>query len=222
MKRILSILAVVAVLALFSGMFALPASAAIDTDGFAAEVVRLVNVERAAVGLGPLNFGNKALNDATMVRAKEVATKFSHDRPNGSKWFTALGEYSVSYTACGENIAEGQATPADVVAAWMASTGHMKNIMGGFDGDIPLNFNWIGVAVCESGGKLSWVQLFVTSTALANNGDTNPAGGYVESGNNNNNNNNGSNNNTGATKQPNFFQRIWNWIVNLFKSIFRF
>ena len=180
MKRILSVLAVVTVLAMLSCMFALPASAAVNTDGFAKEVVRLVNIERAKPengSLPPLNFGNKAFNDAAMKRAKETTEVFSHTRPNGGAFYTVFGEYSLSYNTAGENIAEGQTSPAQVVAAWMNSPGHKQNILGGVYTDgTPLNFNWIGVAVCEKDGRLYWVQLFARAT-YTDDGDNDPKGG---------------------------------------------
>ena len=183
MKRILSVLLALVMLAMLSGTFALSASAAYNTDGFAAEVVRLVNIERANEGLGPLQFGNKALNDAAMKRAQEYAADPSlrHNRPGGKSFSTVLAEYSVSWNACGENIAEGQTTPASVVTGWMNSSGHKQNIMGGKDNEgNPLNFNWIGVAICEGlDGRLYWVQLFVKSGSLAANGDTDPGGTVI-------------------------------------------
>ena len=198
MKRIQSILAAAAALALLSGVFALPASAAVNTAGFAAEVVSLVNAERASEGKSALNFGNKALNDAAMQRAREFAANPSlgHNRPGSKSFSTVFAEYGVSYTACGENLAEGYATPAQVVAGWMGSPGHKKNIMGGEDsGGQPLNFNWIGVAVCERDGRLYWAQLFASSAALTNTGDTNPAGSVHVA---NNTGGGGSNGNTGV------------------------
>ncbi|MDR2687883.1 MAG: putative Ig domain-containing protein [Oscillospiraceae bacterium] len=179
MKRTLSILAVAVALAMLSGVFALPASAAVNTAGFAAEVVRLVNEERAKGGKGPLNFGNKALNDAAMQRAVEYATTPSllHNRPGGRAWSTVFAEYGLVCYAYGENIAEGFTTPADVVAGWMGSDGHRKNIMG--ETATSALYNWIGVAVCEgAGGRLFWVQLFA-GDSLADTGDTNPGGGIV-------------------------------------------
>jgi len=193
MKR--SVLAVLVTLTLLCGIFA-PLASAIDTTGFAAEVVRLVNIERAAEGKAALNFGNKKLNDAAMKRAQEYAANpaLGHTRPGNKKFETVFAEFNITWTACGENIAEGYTTPAAVVTGWMESEGHRKNIMGGVaENGTPLNFNWIGVAVCEgSDGKLYWAQLFMTG---------NPA------------------------DNVNIFTRIINWFRNLwdsFISIFRF
>jgi len=166
MKRILSAFAAVIAMVLLFGTFAQLASAAINTSGFAAQVVALSNAERAKVGKAALQFGNKALNDAAMRRATEIAGKFSHTRPNGKEWDTVFAEFGLE-GAIGENIAEGFTAPAAVVAGWMDSPGHRANILD----EIYTNengktkpvcdYNWIGVAVCEgANGKLYWVQLF--------------------------------------------------------------
>jgi len=184
MKRILSALAIVTALVMLSGVFALPASAAINTDGFAKEVVRLVNIERAKPengGLPPLSFGNKALNDAAMQRAKEITDVWSHQRPDDRSYDTVLAEYGIVPSSSGENIAKGGVSPAQVVAGWMDSDGHRENILGGVYHDgTPLNFNWIGVAVCEKNGILYWAQLFIGGN-VTDDGDNDPKGGNVSS-----------------------------------------
>jgi len=114
-----------------------------------------VNAERAKAGKPALRSGGASLNAAALVRAKEYAANSSlkHKRPDGTDFSTALDERLIPWTACGENLAGGQTTPAQVVADWMASPGHKKNILYDFDK--------IGLAVYESGGRLYWSQLFV-------------------------------------------------------------
>jgi len=146
-------------MALLGGAYALPASAAIKTTGFAAEVVRLVNMERAKAGLPALRAGGFLLNAAALVRAKEYAANPSllHKRPGGKEFSTVLDDHCIFWTACGENLARGQTTPAQVVADWMNSPGHRKNILH--------DFEKLGVAVYESDGRLHWAQLFVRNDA---------------------------------------------------------
>ena len=123
---------------------------------FCAEVVRLVNAERAKAGLSPLGTFD-ALTAAAQLRAPELITKFDHTRPNGSKCFTALEEAGVSgYYTAGENIAAGQRSPAEVVDGWMNSPGHRANILNP-------DFTHIGVGYIQGGGGYGhyWVQLFV-------------------------------------------------------------
>lgn len=114
-----------------------------------AEVFRLVNVEREKAGLAPLTYyyGGQSAAD---IRAEEIAEYFSHTRPNGALCFTALDEAGISYWSAGENIAEGQRTPAEVVESWMNSQGHRENILGGY--------TYIIVGVYGN----CWVQLFIS------------------------------------------------------------
>lgn len=116
---------------------------------FAAEVLRLVNVERNAEGLPALSAGDAASHRAAAVRAAEIQQSFSHTRPNGSEWYSALYEAGVTYYGAGENIAWGQRTPAAVVNAWMNSPGHRSNIM---------SISYTHLAVCFD--NYYWVQLF--------------------------------------------------------------
>lgn len=90
-----------------------------------AEVIRLINIERAKEGIGPVTL-NPSLRSAAAVRAVEIVDKFSHERPNGERWCTAI---QIPYKCAGENIAAGQRTAERVVQAWMNSEGHRKNIM---------------------------------------------------------------------------------------------
>jgi len=123
-----------------------------DTSKFPAEVLRLVNVERAKVNLPPLRFAND-LAASALIRAREIPIKFSHTRPNGSKCFTAMPQVG---HILGENLAGGQTTPQKVVAAWMDSPTHRANILN-------KNFRELGVVYyyqANSKFKHYWVQHF--------------------------------------------------------------
>ena len=122
------------------------AQAATLVTANAQSVVNQVNRERAARGLSALRV-DPALTAAAQIRAKEIVQKFSHTRPDGTKWST------VSSAAYGENIAKGQKTADKVMAAWMTSSGHRANILRA-------NYGSIGVACLQSGGVYYWVQLF--------------------------------------------------------------
>ena len=119
---------------------------------YASQVVALVNAERAKYGLSALKVDSR-VQQATQVRAAETVQSFSHTRPNGSSFSTALTEAGVSYTRSGENIAYGQSTPQQVVQAWMNSSGHRANILNE-------SFTTIGVGYTVSGGTAYWAQLF--------------------------------------------------------------
>ena len=99
------------------------------TEDYRQEVLDLVNAQRAKYGLQPLVMGDAKLTAAAQHRAEEIATVNSHVRPNGSKWYTVLGEYGVTDAASGENAAWGSVSPEEVVTAWMNSEGHRANIL---------------------------------------------------------------------------------------------
>ena len=96
------------------------------TSDYRQRVLDLVNAERANYGLQPLVMGDAKLTAAAQHRAEEIATVNSHVRPNGSKWYTVLGEYGVTDAASGENAAWGSVSPEEVVTAWMNSEGHIS------------------------------------------------------------------------------------------------
>lgn len=83
-------------------------------DAFANEVVRLVNEERAKAGLPALTVDRGAAS-AAQVRAKEIERSFSHTRPDGSSFNSALTEAGVNFSGAGENIAYGQNSPEKVM-----------------------------------------------------------------------------------------------------------
>ena len=120
---------------------------------YALRVIELVNEERAKAGVDAL-MESDLLYAAASVRAAELGTLFSHNRPNGSLCFTVFGDFNISSKARAENIAAGQKSPENVVEAWMKSEGHRNNILSSA-------YNNIGVGVFQdASGKLSWVQLF--------------------------------------------------------------
>ena len=128
-----------------------------DTDtenaSFVRQVVNLVNQERAKAGLSPVT-ADTSIQAAAQVRAKEIEKSFSHTRPDGSSFSTALTQQGVTYRGSGENIAWGQKTPEQVMNGWMNSEGHRANILN-------KNFTKIGVGYHQNAsGTNYWTQLF--------------------------------------------------------------
>lgn len=115
-------------------------------SGMAAQVIAEVNAERAQRGLTLLS-EDSDLTAAACIRAREIASVFSHTRPDGSSCFT------VSEKAYGENIAKGYGTVDKVMAAWMSSEGHRANILRA-------SYGSIGVCCLQIDGVYYWVQLF--------------------------------------------------------------
>ena len=123
-------------------------------EAYIKQVVELVNQEREKSGLNALSVNNKAAN-AAAVRAKEIVSSFSHTRPDGTSFASALKDQNISYRYAGENIAWGQKTPEEVVNAWMNSKGHRENILNS-------RFTSIGVGLYEHNGTYYWCQLFIS------------------------------------------------------------
>lgn len=124
-----------------------------EQHAFAAEVVRLVNQERAKNGLNPLTMATN-VQAAAQIRATELQTTFAHTRPDGRSYTTALKEQNVSYMGAGENIAWGQKSPEEVMSVWMNSEGHRANILNS-------KYTTIGVGYLQgANGANYWTQLF--------------------------------------------------------------
>ena len=123
-----------------------------NPEQMAQEVIRLTNIERAKYGCAPLQYHAK-LQQAAMVRAQEIAIKFSHDRPDGRDAFTAIAEAGVGCPD-GENIARGYPSPESVVQGWMNSLGHKAAILSPTATHIGVGFYQ------NSYGTYFWVQDF--------------------------------------------------------------
>lgn len=122
--RRLMVVAVISMLAAAGPVAAMPIT---DTE---AQVLALINAQRQAGGCGPLVV-NRQLQAAAEGHANAMAVKnfFSHVGKNGSKLKSRVRAEGYKGGTLGENIANGQKTPAAVVAAWMGSQGHRANIM---------------------------------------------------------------------------------------------
>ena len=118
------------------------------------QVVNLVNEHRLAAGMDALS-ADSTLNEAANRRAEEIVRSFSHSRPDGRSCFTVLEECNIVFRAAGENIAAGQRSAEEVVAAWMNSEGHRENILSGYFGHIGVSCIYV-----DDMYGYYWVQLF--------------------------------------------------------------
>lgn len=119
------------------------------------EIVAFVNRERKKQGRDSLQTDEK-LQKAADKRAKEIATRFSHVRPNGTMCDSVLDEYYISYSSTGENIAAGYPSAKNTMKQWMSSSGHRSNILNS-------KFKKIGVGYYKSSTapyQYYWVQIF--------------------------------------------------------------
>ncbi|NNJ12697.1 CAP domain-containing protein [Chloroflexales bacterium ZM16-3] len=95
-------------------------------------VVALVNSERVAVGCAPLTVNDK-LVVAAQGQSQDMALNdfFSHTNPDPSRDTVGKRVIAAGYSSSfvGENIAAGYGTPAAVMAGWMRSPDHKKNML---------------------------------------------------------------------------------------------
>ncbi len=79
---------------------------------FAAQVVTLVNKERASAGLSALK-SDMLLTKVALDKAKDMYSNnyFDHTSPTYGSPFDMMRAYGVTYSYAGENIAKGQRTP---------------------------------------------------------------------------------------------------------------
>lgn len=122
-------------------------------SAFEQEVVELTNAERAKQGLAPLEI-DEELSQVAREKSSDMATNnyFSHNSPTYGSPFDMMNQFGISYQAAGENIAQGQTSPQQVVDAWMNSDGHRANILNG-------DYTHIGVGFVENGNH--WTQMFI-------------------------------------------------------------
>jgi uncharacterized protein YkwD len=81
---------------------------------------------------------------------------FAHESPNGDTLADRARAAGFAGCAMGENIAQGQDTPEEVVQGWMDSDGHCANILSG-------SFDSLGVGFFDDPGaetRQLWVQNF--------------------------------------------------------------
>ncbi|MGY1456485.1 CAP domain-containing protein [Streptomyces sp. SS8] len=133
-----------------------PGADAPGDGGPQAQVLALVNRERAAAGCRPVTA------DARLARAAEdysdtmaASGVLSHTGPDGSTMADRVEAAGYAWSNLGENIAQGQPDAASVMKAWMNSPGHRANILN-------CAFEELGVGVHLGDGGPWWTQNFGT------------------------------------------------------------
>jgi uncharacterized protein YkwD len=132
------------------------------------QVLRLTNSARAQPrtcgsrrfdAAPPLRWANE-LGVAALVHSRDMATRnyFAHRAPDGSEADARARRQGYDWRRVGENIAAGQGSPQQVVAAWLASPPHCRNIMDRQFADMGA-----GYAVNQNSDKtIYWTQVFGT------------------------------------------------------------
>ncbi|WP_010096520.1 CAP domain-containing protein [Ornithinibacillus scapharcae] len=122
-------------------------------SNFESDVVTLTNKERQQAGLSLLEVDN-ALSNVAREKSNDMQRNgyFSHTSPTYGSPFDMMRDFGITYQSAGENIAQGQRTPDEVVQAWMNSEGHRANILNP-------DFTHIGVGYDPDGQH--WTQMFI-------------------------------------------------------------
>lgn len=118
------------------------------------EVTALTNEERREAGCGEVTTDER-LRTAARAHSEDMAAHdyFDHTGRDGRSPFDRMRDAGYPDPA-GENIALGYRTPADVVAGWMDSDGHRRNIL-------TCSHRAIGVGLAYDGaGRPYWTQDF--------------------------------------------------------------
>ena len=140
--------------------FAHGTAALADLGAVRAAMLSRVNAERRAAGLAPLA-GNALLDRSAQRHAEDMLRRsyFSHKALGGSTVLERVQATGYPARTVGENIAEGQFSVDQVMAGWMDSPGHRRNILD-------KNFRELGVGLARGASepgqrhRILWVQNF--------------------------------------------------------------
>lgn len=147
-----------------------------------AEHVTLLNSLRGRQGLDTLQ-ADRGLDEVAQDYACLLVASgtFDHVGPDGSDLPDRLRRGGLSYCVATENLAKGQASVREAMAAWVESPGHFRNLVNGDVqraglGVVALNAAGGGLAGAPGGkppvkpadqgpGRYVWVQVFTAPCA---------------------------------------------------------
>ncbi len=126
----------------------------VEQDLTISGIISATNIERKKVGLSEL-IKDPQLSKAAEIKLQDMFQKqyFQHVSPSGDSVSDVVRKTGYEYIVVGENLALGVfAGDAQVVAAWMASPGHKKNILD-------TRYQEIGLAVGQGmyQGREQWL-----------------------------------------------------------------
>ena len=153
-------------LALFGLLISIQAPTAVSAttaiDRAEAEMIRLINQDRAARGLVAYrSYG--ILNKIAGARSYNMASRhyFGHRQPDGRTAFDLIDASGIRWYAAAEDIAwnnnnDAMGSAAMANSQWMASSAHRAAILS-----TSYNYVGVGLAVDSSNGHRMWTALFV-------------------------------------------------------------
>jgi uncharacterized protein YkwD len=104
------------------------------------DVISAINSERKSSGLSALVI-DASLSDAAKVRAEEIADKYSHKRPDGTSYKTALDEAGASYKYSEEMIFKNMKYSSDVVDELFADEDYRDSLLSSVNKRIGVAYN---------------------------------------------------------------------------------
>ena len=109
-------------------------------------ILEELNAYRAEAEVGELSLSGY-LSGIAYIRAEEVSISWSHTRPDGRGFTSALSDYGFGYGSASENLiyVAGSGDAAAIVAKWMSAGSNSADILS--DG-----FTKVGIGVYSAGG----------------------------------------------------------------------
>ena len=115
-----------------------------------------VNAERQVRGLGPLRYDDRLVRAAQGHSEDQAGRRqMTHDGSDGSTVVERLARVGYLWNSAAENVAYGYPDVATVMAQWMASDVHRRNLLSA-----NTEFG-IGLAY-SADGRPYWTQVFAT------------------------------------------------------------
>ena len=127
------------------------------------QVVAETNFQRSLVGCDPLTL-NMQLTDAALGHSQDMALNdfFSHTGSNGSTPDQRITATGYQYSWWAENIAAGYNTPEEVMAAWMSSGSHRRNILNCNLREVGVGYYYLENDGGDAPYQHYWTQVFAT------------------------------------------------------------
>ena len=93
------------------------------------EFVEAMNLYRKDKGCGVLTW-DASIASVAQAHSEDMIARvfFDHTNPDGKSAFQRLSDARVNYAAAAENIAAGTTRGKDILAIWLASSGHRSTI----------------------------------------------------------------------------------------------
>lgn len=138
-----------------------PVATSAASTAFTSEVLRLTNLFRQQNGLQPLTL-NSQLTAAAQTHSQNMGNLdfFSHTGADGSSSGQRVSASGYRWSAVGENIAAGYATPDAVVNGWINSPGHRANILNANYRDIGIGYFYLANDTGRVNWQTYWTQNF--------------------------------------------------------------